>query len=114
MSANTSNTPRSPKPYNKLDITVKVGGEVISLKIDREDEGAIRSGAVALSRVLELYRRKYGEAETTEADLLRYTALHFASIVEDARLKAEDQALGIRLEQLRDKLDEVLYPHPKD
>ena len=113
MSSDTSNTTKGTKPYNKLDITVKLGGEVISLKIDREDERYIRSGAAEFSRVLGLYRQRYGGVETTEADLLKYTALHFASMVEEARLKAEDQALEARLLVLKEKLDQALYPHPK-
>lgn len=114
VSAYTSNNAKGTKPYNKLDITVKVGGEVISLKIDRGDEGFIRSGAAELTRILGLYRQKYGGPETSESDLLRYTALHFASMVEEARLKAEDQALEARLTVLKENLEKALYPHPRE
>ncbi|MDO4771743.1 cell division protein ZapA [Porphyromonas sp.] len=114
MSSSTSNNTKAAKPYNKLDITVKVDGSIISLKIDRGDEQYIRSGATELNRVLGLYRQRYGDGATSEIELLRYTALHFASIVEEARIKAEDQALNARLATLKEKLEMALYPHPAE
>lgn len=104
---------KSIKPYSRLDITVKVDREVVSLNIDRLDEEYIRAGAVALSGVLDQYRQRYGH-EASDLDLLRYTALHFATLVEEVRIKAEDQALEARLRALKDQLDQALYAHHQE
>ncbi len=115
FSAVSTKTPiRSSGSYNKLDITVKVDGDIISLKIDRPDEQHIRTAAYEVNRILALYKAKYGNEHTSDVELLRYTALHFAAQVEEMKAKEREQAVRQRLELLKEKLDTALYPHPKE
>ena len=97
--------------YNRLDINVKVDNVNISLNIQREEEQSLRAAATEVNRILSLYREKYSGPNTSEKEILLYTALHFAHQTQSAKIERQELNLKSRLDNLKEKLETALYPH---
>lgn len=90
-------------------INVEVGGIIIPLGIQNDEEQALRSAATLVNQVRSVYETVFRSDDTVgEAEIWRYTALHIARELETLRLKGETSAeINQRLAQLKENLSKA-------
>lgn len=104
------NNRREDTASDLMDITVKIDGSPLTLRIHRDDERHLRMAATDFNRVYALYRDRYSGNATSVHELLQYTALHFAAQVAEMRIAHSEEALLKRLQAIDDRLEQALYP----
>ena len=93
-------------PTDQLRIKVIIAGLTFFLRINPEEEEAIRKAVKHIDDKLNVYRERF-PGQTTEK-YLSMVALHIGTLYQQERMRTDTQPFLEKFEELGTKLDEFL------
>ena len=93
-------------PANQLRIKVSIADMTFFLKIDSQEEEAIRKAIKHIDDKLNVYRERFPGQTTSK--YLAMVALHIGTLYQQERMRTDTRPLQEKFEELSVKLDEFL------
>lgn len=96
---------------NQLRIKVLIAGMTFFLRIDPQEEEAIRKAIKHIDDKLNVYRERF-PGQTTEK-YLSMVALHLGTLYQQERMRTDTQPFLKKFEELGTQIDELLEENEK-